>query len=318
MISVEGKTRIAATRELSDKIRRVRLQKARLAGVSAIVCLLASCQEPERSGPLPRQGPGASVLSEETFDTCAAQFADALRRWPVVDRAEAPVLLASPRWRNESSYGVRDGSALTLRMAKAINLRTGAKVRIAPPGALGCQYASELVLLSGTDIRRQPVLVLSWRVVRPGTEALLLEEAVTVRQVGTSTQPSLFARAAPTRQIGLAPGQGSAQRAYHDVLFEHGRIRLEAGLAQGRVTILGQRTWRDEHGRLCVELRLLSRPDATTVDVLAYRGGADATDHGPASTLRQVLAASKPTVVVVVLPKAARSYDLVLHAAGER
>ncbi len=284
------------------------------AAMMAIACLACGCQEPVQSGPDSQSTAPRPFLGPGQLDDCAARFADALRCWPVVDRAATPVLLSSPRWRNESAVPVSGGRVLARELARAINLRTGAKVQIADPGAVGCDHATELVLRSGTDGQGLPVLVLAWRVVRPGDRTAVLEEICAVRR-GASTNrqgPLLGADAnggAPTAGAGRLPA-----RSYQDVAFEYGLLHLDASLARREVIVLGERTWRDADARLRVELRLLSRHSDRAITTLIYYVDEAGRRRSPVRAANQTLPAGRPTVLVVVLPKAARSYELFVVA----
>ncbi len=313
------------------------------------------------------------------FDDCAARFADALRRWPVVDRTESPVLLASPRWTNETSVVVKDGPAFAVRLGEAITMRSGSKVQIASPGAAGCQYATELALVSASDSRDQPILVLRFSVTRAGLGSPVLEEVYTVRTLPSTrpvfsffgppaSRPSERLRAAQTRPTsrprgitrapGTAPstrpafslfgrpaerlrtaqsapasrpapslfgsparrpsgGLRAAQTAPSDriIAFQHGKVLLKAGGVQQRVTVLGERTWRDGSGRLCVELKLESRPTDTTIDVAGrYTSARDNRPMRLPQAIRVKVPATNPTTCTIPFPKTATKYELTITA----
>ncbi|MBN1347762.1 MAG: hypothetical protein JXQ73_34065 [Phycisphaerae bacterium] len=274
-------------------------------------CLISGCEEPANS-PVPRQAHHQSFLTPPEFDDCAARFADALRRWPVVDKADQQILLAAPRWKNESPLAVSDGQQVARELAEAVNLRVGAKVKIVHANTIGCRYASELVLEPARNNLDQAVLALTLHVLRPGTQTSLLEEVSIVRRLPPpQAGGGLFSprpRAAPTTR----PGQ--PERSYQVITFERGQVHLDPALAAGRVSILGERTTRDADGKLHVELRLLSRPEDSSVEVLAYHLDASGQRRPPLSPNRYELQAFKPRTLVLTLPKSARRYDLFIAA----
>jgi hypothetical protein len=162
------------------------------------------------------------------------------------------------------------------------------------------------------------VLVLSWRVFRPGAETRLLEEAVTVRQTKPTTQPGVQAHSARPAQAEPEQARRPDLESYQTVAFERGRLRIDPKLGAGRVTILGERTWRDEQEQLRVEFRLLSRLTDTRIDVQAYYVDSAGRRHRAGKSAIHVLPASKPTVVRATVPKAALAYELVLVDCGSR
>ncbi len=282
-----------------------------LPALTALACWVSlGCENADPQAPGPRQAHRESLLSEEKLDDCAARFADALRRWAVVVRADAPVRLACPRWRNESPVAVQDGPTVARRLAEAIDLRTGAKVRVAAPGALGCHYGTELVLRPAKDGRGQPLLVLAWRVVRPGVPTPLLEEMVTVRHLKVPAPAGSWLAAKPPP----AGARGPAGQPYQEIAFEHGKVHVDAGLARGRMRILGERAWRDDQDRLCVTLRVLSQLTDTTVSVLAGFVDQAGRRQAPTQGTRETLHAGRPTTLSISLPKTARRYELFVVA----
>jgi hypothetical protein len=262
------------------------------------------------AGPSPARTTSDGPLSPDQADDCAATFADVLRRWPVVDRTDVPVLLASPRWKNESTLNVKDGPGFVRRLAEAITLRSGAKVRIADPGAAGCHYASEVALESSKDAHGQPAIVLVLRVIRPGLATPLIEQAFTVRKVTTTAPAFSFFGPPAAKRPSARPGSPQAAMSYQAISFERGTIHLESGLARQRVSVLGERTWRDASGQFCVQLRLLSRGADTQVEIKADAGRAEGQ---PAPTSRPVarrLTAFNPETVVFTFPRTAESYEV--------
>jgi len=280
----------------------------------ACICLACGCQEPAQPGLHSQSAAPQALLGPGKLDDCAARFADALRRWPVVDRAAAPVLLGSPRWRNESTVPVSQGSALARELARAIDLRTGAKARIANPGALGCHHATELVLRSGTDGQGLPILVLAWRVIRPGDRMAVLEEVFTVRRGASANRPGPVSAADGNGRASTAGPGRLPTRSYQDVAFEHGLLHLDASLARRQVIVLGERTWRDADARLRVDVRLLSRQADRSITALAYYVDEAGRRRPPVRAVHQTLPAGGPTNLAIVLPKAARSYELFVVA----
>lgn len=287
-----------------------RLTRSRAGGVLVLLIGLAAahlnpgCQPDRDPGAQPRQAPRDPLLAPARLDDAAARFADALRRWPVVARAATPVLLAGPQWRLDAPEPIPDRQGLADRLTQAVNLRCGAKVRIVPPDTTGCRYATELVVRRGTDKQGSPVLVLAFRVVRPGTGTVLLEEVATARRLKPKPSP-LFAPPPTPAQTGPSP-----DRAYLDIDFDRGRVRIDAVLAKRTVSLLGERTWRDAERGLQVELRLLSRPTATTVSVVAYGIDADGRHQTPPAGALHMLSAYHPTTVSVALPTEARAYEI--------
>lgn len=278
-----------------------------MAALALLLSFWVGCEGGDLSGLGLGQAHRPSFLSPAKFDDCAGRFADALRRWPVADRADAPVLLAEPRWRNESSVRVRNGQAFARRLAQAVNLRTGAKVRIVHPDTIGCRYATELVLLPAVDQTGQSVLVLTWRVIRPGSRTLSLEEACTVRRLkATASSGSLFAPPAKP--------SSPTERPYQYIAFAGGRVGLDSELADGKVIILGERTRRDVDGRMRIELRLLSRTADTPIEALPFYVDGSGKRYPSSKTVRYALEASKPKTVTLTLPKAARSYEVLIVA----
>jgi hypothetical protein len=217
-------------------------------------------------------------------------------------------MLASPGWRNASSTPVSGGPALARRLAEAINLRSGAKVRIAKAGALGCHYATELVLLPAHDAQGQSILVLALRVVRPGARSVFVEEAVTIGQLKPEPRPGLlFQASAPSgpKEVEVPPS-----RAFQDIAFEHGQVGLDSTLASEHLSILGERTWRDSAGLLRVEIRLLSRLRDMAIGVLAYYIDGEGRRHPPMKVVHQALPASRPATLSLALPKMAQLYHV--------
>jgi len=310
MKPAKSKNAVPAPGAASDNLRPPGGRLWERAVLVAGACLVGGCEDPHGTGVHSRRPDRPPLLDAAKLDDCAARFADALRRWPVVERAKSPVLLASPGWRNRSPVPVEEGPALARRLAEAVNLRAGAKVRIAGPGEVGCHYGSELVLSPGADSRGQPVLALTWRVIRPGTRTSLLEAVATVQPIKPPSAPGLLF--APADEVQAGPARARRPRSYHAITFERGRVHLDTGLAGGRVTILGERSWRDADARLRINLRLLSRPTATPIEVLAYYVDRAGRRHSPTKALAQTLAASRTTTLAVTLPKAAQTYDLFL------
>lgn len=320
MISVKGKTRFPLKPRMPHKsLRKAIFPTVLLAGIVG-GCLSSGCGSPEQRAKDTRNSHRGPPLSEDRLDDCASRFADALRRWSVVENADAPVLLANPRWHNESAYPDKNGPATARELVEAINLRTGAKVRITPPGSFDCHYATELVLAQDTGAGRQPILVLTWRVLRPGEGRPLVEESVPIgRFTPTSkSKPGLSAKPVPESKATPGRQHALAGRSYHDIAFERGLVRLDSSLADKRVAILGERAWRDEKGRLCVELRLLSRSTKTDVNILAYCVKADGKRHAPAKPIARTLDKSTPTSIVATLPAVARSYEMLIVPGDKR
>jgi hypothetical protein len=270
-------------------------------------CHLIGCGDTEAFGPRPSQDHRTAPLTPVQFDECAARFADALRRWPAVDRADAPVLLAHPQWKNQTDLPVNEAPSFVRRLTEAVNLRTGAKVQLAAPGTVGCRYATELALLPAEDGHSQPIIVLALRVVRPGLTNPVLEEVCPIEKTATTGSTVGLLNLSATRPA--APPAHPAPT-YQCVRFDRGEVYLDARTTLQRVAIIGERTWRDASGQLCVELKLLSRPTDTTIDVLPYHTGAGGRQLPLPRPLRQKLTAGHTISLVVTFPKDAIAYTL--------
>jgi len=254
------------------------------------------------------QAPAAPSLAPPRLDEAAARFADALRRWPVVARTEVPVLLAAPRWRAETPEPIINRQETADRLTREVNLRCGAKVRIVPADTTGCRYATELAVRRGADKQGLPVLVLAFRVIRPGTGAVLLEEVATARRLKPKP-PSLFAP--PPAQAPADAGTASAaDRAYLDIDFDRGRVCIDGALAKKKVSLLAERTWSDAEQGFQVELRLLSRPTSATVGVVAHGIDADGRRRAPPVIAVHTLPAHHPTTVCIALPTETHAYEI--------
>jgi len=275
------------------------------------LCVAIGCQEAQPPATEAKEIHRTGPLTAEQFDECASRFADALRRWPVVDRAEAPILLANPRWKNQADYWpVKDGPAFVGSLMDAVNLRTGAKVRIAPAGTVGCHYATEIVAVDATDARNQPVVALAFRVVRPGVPAPLLEEVFTVqRRPTTAPTGPLFGF-----RLASQPAQPRAamRPTYQVVQFQRGQVHLNTQTSARQVEVLAERTWRDRDGQLCIAVRLLSRTADTSVDAVVHSIDPAGRQSPQGHSIRQSLPARQPVSLVVTLPKTAQGYALYL------
>jgi hypothetical protein len=285
-------------------IGRVWTQAAILAAATVACSHLIGCAGLEAFGSRPTQDHRTAPLTPVQFDECAARFADALRRWPVVDRADAPVLLAYPRWKNQTELPLKDSRAFVRGLIEAVNLRTGAKVRLAAPGTVGCRYATELAMLPAEDGRSQPIIVLALRVTRPGLPNPVLEEVCPIRQAAA---PGVSLFGPPATRPFAPPAQAPT---YQLVRFDRGEVYLDTRTALQRVEILGERTWRDASGQWCVELKLVSRPADMFIDVLAYYANAGGRQVPLARPVRQKLTAGHTVPLDVTFPKDAVTYRL--------
>lgn len=276
---------------------------------SALVLgLLLGCEQPQQASPAPKPRPVQlpGPLSPIQFDEAASKFADALRRWPAVERTDAPFSLASPRWRNLTDMPVKEGPTFVRELCETMNLRTGAKVRIASPGAVGCRFATEISLEPATNPQtEQPTIVLAFRVVQTGSAVPLFEE----RYVAWATPSTLPARFASGGKSSAVSGQPATAPASTPIVFEKGQVSLDPRLRQ-RLAILSERTYRDAAGQLCVEVKLLSRWGDVIVD-LSGRWTDQAGRQTPlARKTRQTLGSLRPMAVTIVLPKTAQTYNL--------
>ncbi len=282
-----------------------------IALIWGLLLLGGGCDDPGRPGLDPGRQRHSSTLDPIDFDNCVSQFADALRRWPVVDKADAPIKLAYPEWHNPSGEHIRHPDRLIRDMVRAINLRTGAKVRIAAPGEVGCHYATELSLAPAQGPMAQPVLAMTWSVLRPGTRATVIESIVPLGRKPTRKTTAKGPLPATTRPAGLfGPGPQPKPITYHVIRYPRGRVHLERSLAAGRVTVLDETASRDGDGRLAVELTLLGHgPDAPLRLSWQYEDGSGRRRDANKAT-EATLVAGRPLQIKAKLPSQTQTYHL--------
>lgn len=280
-----------------------------------MVVLIASavawigCEDPNQTGYEPRQGRRADVLDPIDFDNCVSQFADAMRRWPVVDQAAAPVKLAYPEWRNRSGESMPHAEKMVGEIVQAINLRTGAKVRIAETGAVGCHYATELSLAPAEGPMAKPVLAMTWSVMRPGTRASLIESIVPIGRKPADKDSPGDKKAATTKPASLfGPPPKPAPPSYHVIRYEGGRLHLDKRLADGRVVVLSASASRDAGGQLCVRVTLLGRDSDVDLRLSAAYRDRSGKHHEVKKATPCKLISGKPESITVVLPRRAEQY----------